>query len=84
LDCRFADRERYTLESKDALPAGKATVKYELNDNGGGAGKGGAGQLFVNDQKVADGRIERTRPLFSQRVKPKTSARTRHAGERRR
>src|SRR4029077_3008992 len=31
--------------------------------DGGGLGKGGTGQLFVNGQKGADGRIERTQPL---------------------
>jgi hypothetical protein len=41
-------------------PAGKVTVKFEFDYDGGGVGKGGTGQLFVNGQKVADGRIERT------------------------
>jgi len=56
-------RERYTLESKEALPAGKVTIKFEFNYDGGGVGKGGTGQLFVNGQKVADGRIEHTVPF---------------------
>src|SRR5260370_19182377 len=60
----WLDRERYTLASKEALPAGKVTVKFNFNYDGGGVGKGGAGQLFVNGQKVADGRIGRTQPFF--------------------
>jgi hypothetical protein len=60
----WLDRERYTLESKDALPAGKVTVKYEFNYDGGGVGKGGTGQLFVNGQKVTESRIERTQPFI--------------------
>ena len=56
----WLNRERYTLESKDALPAGKVTVKFEFNYDGGGVGKGGTGQLFVNGQKVAEGRIDHT------------------------
>jgi arylsulfatase len=60
----WLDRERYTLESKEALPAGKVTVKFEFNYDGGGVGKGGTGQLFVNGQKVAEGRIDRTVPFI--------------------
>ena len=60
----WLDRERYTLESKEALPAGKVTVKFEFNYDGGGVGKGGTGQLLVNGQKVVDGRIERTQPFI--------------------
>ena len=56
-------RDRSTLESKEALPAGKVTVKFQFDYDGGGLGKGGTGQLFVNGQKVADGRIERTQPF---------------------
>jgi hypothetical protein len=39
-------------------------VKYELNYDGGGIGKGGNGQLFVNGEKVGEGRIERTQPFI--------------------
>ena len=60
----WLDRERYTIESKDALPTGKVTVKFEFNYDGGGVGKGGTGTLYVNDQKVGDGRIERTQPFI--------------------
>ncbi len=60
----WLDRERYTIESKDALPAGKVTVKFEFNYDGGGVGKGGTGTLYVNDQKVGEGRIERTQPFI--------------------
>ena len=60
----WLDKERYTIESKDALPAGKATVKFEFKYDGGGAGKGGTGTLYVNDQKVGEGRVERTEPFI--------------------
>jgi arylsulfatase A-like enzyme len=62
----WLDRQRYTLSSNDPLPSGKVTVKFEFHYDGGGVGKGGVGRLFVNGQKVAEGRIERTVPfLFS-------------------
>jgi hypothetical protein len=71
----WLDRERYTLESKQALPAGKVTVKFEFNYDGGGVGKCGSGQLLVNGQKVR--RESRApNPLSSQRMKPRTLART--------
>jgi arylsulfatase A-like enzyme len=59
----WLNRTRYTLESKESLPAGKVIVKFQFDYDGGGLGKGGTGQLFVNGQKVADGRIERTQPF---------------------
>ena len=40
--------------------AGKATIRYEFSYDGGGPGKGGDGKIFVNGEKVAEGRIERT------------------------
>ena len=52
--------KRYTIASETLLPTGKATVRYEFTYDGGGAGKGGQGTLFVNGAKVASGRIEHT------------------------
>jgi arylsulfatase len=56
--------ERFTVAAPEALPAGKATVRFEFAYDGGGLGKGGLGTLFVNDRKVAEGRIEKTQPMF--------------------
>jgi arylsulfatase A-like enzyme len=52
--------QRYTVAAKQALPAGKATIRFEFAYDGGGVGKGGVGTLFVNGKNVATGRIERT------------------------
>ena len=52
--------QRYTVAAKQALPAGKATIRFEFAYDGGGIGKGGAGTIFVNGKNVATGRIERT------------------------
>ncbi len=52
--------ERYTVSSDKPLPAGKVTIKYEFAYDGGGFGKGGKGTLFVNGEKVAEGRIGNT------------------------
>jgi arylsulfatase len=52
--------ERYTVAAKQAVPGGKATIRFEFAYDGGGVGKGGTGTLFVNEKNVATGRIERT------------------------
>lgn len=55
------DRERYTVSSANALPAGKATIRYDFNYEGGDKqGGAGTGTLYVNGEKVGDGRIENT------------------------
>jgi len=51
---------RYTIAAKQPVLAGKATIRFEFAYDGGGFGKGGTGTLFVNEKKVAQGRIERT------------------------
>ena len=56
--------QRFTVAAKEAVPAGKATVRFEFAYDGGGMGKGGLGTIYVNDKKVAEGRIERTQPLM--------------------
>ncbi|NOD48492.1 sulfatase-like hydrolase/transferase [Ruegeria sp. HKCCD5849] len=54
-----ANLERYNIEG-DPLSAGKHTIRYEFEYDGGGVGKGGMGKLFVNDELVGEGRVERT------------------------
>jgi arylsulfatase A-like enzyme len=52
--------QRYTVAAKQALPPGKATIRFDFAYDGGGLGKGGTGTLLVNGKKVATGRIEKT------------------------
>ncbi|MGP8121550.1 MAG: arylsulfatase, partial [Xanthobacteraceae bacterium] len=52
--------QRYTVAAKQAVPAGKATLRFEFAYDGDGIGKGGTGTLFVNGKSVATGRIEHT------------------------
>ena len=56
----FVGLQEYKVASPDALPPGKANIKYEFAYDGGGLGKGGNGTLYVNGKKVAAGRIEHT------------------------
>ncbi|MCU0305290.1 MAG: arylsulfatase [Thermoanaerobaculales bacterium] len=65
-DYNFLGLERFTVAAAQPLPAGSSTIRFEFAYDGGGPGKGGAGALYVNDQKVGEGRIERTQPaIFS-------------------
>ena len=58
--------EKYTIASDEALPAGSAEVTLEFAYDGGGTGKGGLATLYVNGEKVSEGRVERTTPaVFS-------------------
>ena len=50
----------YTVAATQALPAGKATIRFEYVYDGGGPGKGGKVTISVNGQQVATGHIERT------------------------
>ena len=52
--------QRYTVAGTQAVPAGKATLRFDFAYDGGGLGKGGTGTLFVNGKEVAKGRIEKT------------------------
>ena len=45
----------------EKLPPGKATIGFDF-DYDGGVGAGGTGKLFINNQQVAQGRIEKTIP----------------------
>jgi arylsulfatase len=63
-DYNFLGMKHFTVASTKPLAPGKATIKFDFAYDGGGMGKGGAGTLFVNGQKVAEGRIERTQPMI--------------------
>jgi arylsulfatase len=56
----FLGLRRFTVASDKPLAPGKATVVFDFAYDGGGPGKGGSGTLFVNGEKVGQGRIEVT------------------------
>jgi len=60
----FLGLQRFTIASPRAVPAGKATIRFEFAYDGGGLAKGGLGTIYVNDTKVAEGRVERTLPML--------------------
>ena len=56
----FLGLQRYTVAATEAVPAGKATIRFEFAYDGGKPGAGGTGTILVNGKKVAEGRIEHT------------------------
>jgi len=60
----FIGLEQYKVQTPDALPPGKATIRMNFDYDGGGVGKGGMTTLLVNGEKVASGRIERTQAMI--------------------
>jgi arylsulfatase A-like enzyme len=62
----FLGLSSYKVVAPSPLPEGNVTIRYEFAYDGGGPGKGGKGKLFVNGEKVAEGKIDRTQAnLFS-------------------
>ena len=65
-DYNFLGLQHTSIVSSKPLPPGKATIRFDFASDGGGPGKGGTGTLYVNDEQVAQGRIEHTQAgLFS-------------------
>lgn len=52
--------KEFNITADTPLPDGQVTVRFDFVYDGGGLGKGGKGTLFVNDLKVAEGRIDQT------------------------
>jgi arylsulfatase len=58
--------QQTNIVSAKPLAPGKSTLQFVFAYDGGGPGKGGLGTLFVNGEKVGEGRIEHTQAgIFS-------------------
>lgn len=65
-DYNFLGMQQTSIVSAKKLAAGKAELRFQFDYDGGGPAKGGLGTLFVNGDKVAEGRIPATQPgIFS-------------------
>ena len=62
-DYNFLGLQRFTVASNKPLPIGKSTIKFDFAYDGGGLAKGGTGTLFINGEKVGEGRIDHTQPM---------------------
>ena len=56
--------ERYTIASPAAVTSDSAEIKLQFDYEGGGNGKGGVATLYVDGEKVAEGRVDKTQPLL--------------------
>ena len=56
--------QMFIIESPDTLPSGLIQVQMDFKYDGGGLGKGGTASLYVNGEKVSDGRVENTHPMI--------------------
>ncbi|WP_250030210.1 arylsulfatase [Paractinoplanes maris] len=54
---------RTYVRSDERVPAGEHQVRLEFAYDGGGLGKGGAVSLWVDGNRSATGRVERTEPI---------------------
>ncbi|HWS74526.1 MAG TPA: hypothetical protein VN324_05235, partial [Quisquiliibacterium sp.] len=65
-DYNFLGLQRFSVASAKKLAPGKSTLRLQFDYDGGGQAKGGQATLFVNDEKVAEGRVPVTQSgLFS-------------------
>ena len=64
-DYNFLGLQRFTIASTKKLPSGKSTLRFEFAYDGkpGELAKGGTGTLFINGEKVGEGRIDHTQPM---------------------
>ena len=54
----------YEVEAPDPLPTGVVQVQMDFAYDGGGLGKGGLASLYVNGEKLAEGRVEHTHAMI--------------------
>ena len=59
----FLGIRHFFVESTEAIPAGTHQVRMEFAYDGGGLAKGGNVSLFIDGQKVGEGRVEMTEPF---------------------
>jgi arylsulfatase len=65
-DYNFLGLQQTSIVGSKPLTPGKATVRFAFAYDGGGPGKGGVGTLFINGEKVGEGRIDKTQAgMFS-------------------
>ena len=55
--------QRFHVRADQVVPAGDHQVRLEFGYDGGGLGKGGTADLYVDGTRVASGRVESTVPL---------------------
>ena len=59
----FVGLNHYFVEGTQTLPAGTHQVRMEFAYDGGGLAKGGTVTLYVDGNKVGEGRVDQTEPF---------------------
>ena len=59
----FYGVERYYIEGQKEIPPGQHQVRMEFDYDGGGLAKGGTVTLYLDGEKVGEGRVEQTEPI---------------------
>jgi arylsulfatase len=59
----FVGLQHFYVETDRLLPAGTHQARMEFAYDGGGLGKGGTVSLYLDGQKVGEGRVEKTNPF---------------------
>jgi arylsulfatase A-like enzyme len=56
--------QRFKVTGDRSIPAGEHQVRAEFAYDGGGLAKGGTVTLFIDGEKVGEGRVEATQPML--------------------
>jgi len=56
--------ERFKVYGAEAIPPGEHQVRVEFAYDGGGLGKGGTATLYLDGDKVGEGRVDATVPML--------------------
>ncbi len=59
----FFGLQRFKVYGDQVVPPGEHQVRMEFTYDGGGLGKGGDARLYVDGDKVGEGRVENTQPV---------------------
>lgn len=62
-DYNYFGEEHFRVQSRDKIPSGKATLKYEFKSDGGPPGTGGTGTLSINGKRSGELKQPRTVPF---------------------
>jgi arylsulfatase len=58
------DADYYYVGGEEKLPTGTVNIRYHFNFEGDAPGGGGTGTIYINDQKVSEGKIDKTVPFI--------------------
>jgi arylsulfatase len=58
------DMEYFYVGGEKKLPTGTVNIRYHFNFEGDAPGGGGTGTIYVNEEKVAEGKIGKTVPFI--------------------